>query len=35
VCKDFTCSLPISTVDELEKNISWMQVNSIYKYLKW
>lgn len=22
VCKDFTCSLPISTIDELEKNIS-------------
>lgn len=22
VCKDFTCSLPISTVEELEKNIS-------------
>ncbi|HXW12151.1 MAG TPA: hypothetical protein VD694_05265, partial [Nitrososphaeraceae archaeon] len=21
VCKDFTCSLPISTVEELEKNI--------------
>jgi uncharacterized protein YyaL (SSP411 family) len=22
VCKNFTCSLPISTIDELEKNIS-------------
>ena len=22
VCKDFTCSLPINSIDELEKNIS-------------